>query len=254
MMEKVKTTIKELIETKKINLGKEKHTGTKVPWERDEIVFGGYWQSAAPALAAWMCSGTYFAGFLGIRGVLPDQRLITQKYNEDVAGGRPPGRGSDFDKNTNDFITSWTSSLDRHDILTTKMMASTPVLLTLLKAMLTGSSMAKSWQGLYITPSSALLVTSLRSLLEVPDYLQKGTWRDVTGMDQKASKAFLVPHSVAQADERYSMESWDYRVPSITLDKSASRNCTILKSRLVSHECLITWGDRAQLIVTHGLT
>ncbi|KAK0109567.1 hypothetical protein ONS95_002253 [Cadophora gregata] len=123
--------VRKIIESEGRALGFEKQLKNRVSWEHAEIVFGGHWDSAASALATWMCSGTNFAGFMGLRGVLPDQEAITQKYKEDVASGRPPGRGSDFGQNTNDFIASWTSTLTRQNNLFVQKMASTPVLLTL---------------------------------------------------------------------------------------------------------------------------
>ena len=124
-------TIVKIVESVGKSIGIEKQIRDKVAWEHKEIVFGGYWQSAAPAMFAWMCSGMNFAGFMGIRGVLPDQEPITQKYNEDVANRRPPGRGSDFDQHTHDFITTWTGMVTRENNAFARKMASTPVLLTL---------------------------------------------------------------------------------------------------------------------------
>ncbi|PVH78259.1 hypothetical protein DL98DRAFT_534112 [Cadophora sp. DSE1049] len=150
-----------------MNIGLEKKIRDKVSWEHNEVVFGGYWQGAAPALVAWMCSGTNFAGFIGIRGVLPDQKPITQKYNEDVADGRPPGRGSDFDKHTHDFITSWTSILTRQNNPFVPKMASTPVLLTLHEGdthwLFDSEKLARSLYNTLIGPASNLFTNCLGS-------------------------------------------------------------------------------------------
>ena len=124
-------TIMKIVESEGKSIGMEKQIRDKVVWEHNEIVLGGYWQSAAPAVFAWICSGINLSGFMGIRGVLLDQEPITQRYNEDVADRPPPGRGSDFDQHTHDFITTWAGMLTCENNAFARKMASTPVLLTL---------------------------------------------------------------------------------------------------------------------------
>ncbi|KAG4431818.1 hypothetical protein IFR05_012700 [Cadophora sp. M221] len=130
-LQETTNVIQQIFEAEWKRIGKAKKFNDRVFWEDDEIVFGGYLHSAAPALSTWILSGAKLAGFMSIRGISPDQEVMTEQDREDVRRGQPPRRGSDFDKNTDEFIKAWISSVSRYDDDTIKNMAATPVLLTM---------------------------------------------------------------------------------------------------------------------------
>ncbi|KAL2068684.1 hypothetical protein VTL71DRAFT_15022 [Oculimacula yallundae] len=106
------------------------HTG----WEREEIVFGGYWHGSAPAACTWICSELNIVGFMGIRGVLPDNEVRKRNLRRDILRGKPPGPASDTEDGyiyPSEFYRRWSCSMIRSGRHVVENIASTPVLLTL---------------------------------------------------------------------------------------------------------------------------